>query len=83
MPQQPIQQQPHTSGSSTYYPNTNPQLIDPDSRTTLRSWNFHRAVAQEDDLTARIIPVSQESPAAEQPAASQPSKSGWRAARPR
>lgn len=79
-PQQPIPypSQPHTSGSN--YSPANPQLIDPDSRTTQapRSWSFQRAVAQESDLAARIIPVSQ--PA--QQAAPQVDD-GWRAAQPR
>jgi|GEM_PF-1510927 len=85
-PQQPIPHahpQPQTSsGSSSYYPNNNPQLIDPDSRTTQapRSWNFHRAVAQESNLAGQIIPVNQSAPAAQ--TASQ-NDGGWRAAQPR
>lgn len=78
-PQQPIPyHQPHTSGSN--YAPGNPQLIDPESRTTQapRSWNFHRAVAQENDLAARIIPVSQPAPQA-----APQNDGGWRAAQPR
>ena len=84
-PQQPIPHthpQPQTSGgNSSYYPN-NPQLIDPESRTTQapRSWNFHRAVAQESDLAGQVIPVNQSAPVAQ---AAPANDGGWRAAQPR
>ncbi len=79
---------PNTSGASA--PNNGgyngqPQLIDPDSHTTQapkRSWNFHQAVASQDDLTSRIIPVEHQKPA---PRVQNdvPANDGWRAARSR
>ena len=60
-----------------------PQLIDPDSHTTQapqRTWSFQRAVASQDDLTSRIIPVEHHQPAP-RVQAEVPMNSGWRTTR--
>ncbi len=80
---------PNTSGASVPGNGGNggsqPQLIDPDSRTTQapqRTWTFRPAVATQDDLTSRIIPVEHQQPAPRVQNQA-PVDDGWRTTRSR